>query len=241
MMATSLDLIDQLLPCSTSTKPDHDDIKQESMENEASPSLYQMKNEIEKMEAKRLKHKLLCYIYAQLLNDKDATNQTISDIFISPSQSYSEIKRKHFSAAFDLQNIVNTSFNINLDIDICLICAEYSYAYSLEGKWSTTFGLMEIKNNTGYYGLSKGISTSNKTITVTEYDHEGSKVKGTWGRRNSSDNGVFEFTFTSSRTFNGIWYRPNDLNLSPGKWIGKRIEDDENYIPTKQDILSLGH
>ena len=56
-----------------------------------------------------------------------------------------------------------------------------------------------------------------------------------------NDNGVFEFTFASPRTFKGIWYRPNDITLSSGKWDGKRIEEDKAYVPTKKDIRSLGH
>eukprot|EP01084_Bolivina_argentea_P115759 205800_1 len=228
-MSSALELIDSLLPTITSQKNNikpvlhwDDDTKEENKNS----SLYQLKNDIENMDANRLKHKLLCYIYAQLLKDKTAENKVISNMLYS-SDSFSNLKRKHFSAAFDLQHIVSNNFNINLDINICIICAEYSYSFSLEGKWDTTFGLMDIKNGKGYYSLSPKIPTSHKTVKVISYG--GHIVKGEWGRTNSSDEGLFEFKFDSFNSFKGTWWRENTINFSPGKWNGKRIDDDK-YI-----------
>ena len=190
-------------------------------------AIYRMKNEIEELDPYRLKHKLLCYMYHQLLHGQLSANKLLHEIFISPSHTFSYTKRKYFNSAFNLQNIIINNFNMHLDINICVLCAEYGYKHSLDGKWHTNFGYLEVKDGKGNYGMKD--KRDNRNVVVTEYfedDEYKSKVKGTWTDQNM--NGTFEFTFVSPGEFEGTYDYINGVSITVTnyKWNGYRIENE---------------
>ena len=61
--------------------------------------------------------------------------------------------------------------DIHLDINICVLCAEYGYQYSLDGEWHTNFVYLEVKDGKGSYGMKD--KRDNRKVVVSEYFVDG--------------------------------------------------------------------